>query len=212
YAIAMAYVEAAVVAYLRELHGIDDLVRDLPSAADRFTAIEIGREAATVLMLLAVGWIAGRRLQDRVGYFVFAFGLWDIAYYFWLAVFAGFPDSPLDWDVLFLIPLPWWGPVLAPALIAGVMCVGGAAAVLGADRGVAWRLSWTNAAVAAAGITVVLYTFMADALGALPDGTEAVRHVRPSDFQWPLFVMGFVVMSWAGLRVTWPGRSRLLRT
>lgn len=212
YAVAMAYVEAAVVAYLREIHGIEDLMRDLPTTADRFTAIEVGREAATMVMLLAVGWIAGRRLQDRLGHFVFAFGLWDIFYYFWLAIIEGWPHSPLEWDVLFLIPVPWWGPVLAPVLIAGMMCVGGAAAVLGADRGVTWRLSWTNAAVAATGMGVVLYTFMADGLGALPDGADAVNRVRPSDFQWPLFALGFVVMSWAGLRVTWPGPSWLLRT
>jgi hypothetical protein len=212
YAIAMAYVEGAVVTYLREARGIDDLMRDLPTKFDRLAGIEIGREAATIVMLLSVGWLAGRKLQDRLGFFVFAFGLWDIAYYFWLAIFNGWPRSPLDWDILFLIPVPWWGPVLAPALIAAVMCVGGAAAVLGADRGVSWRLSWTNTGVAAAGIALVLYSFTADGLNALPDGLNAVSHVRPSDFQWPLFTLGFVVMSWAGLRVTWPGRSRVLRT
>ncbi|MEX2160023.1 MAG: hypothetical protein WEB04_11535 [Dehalococcoidia bacterium] len=212
YAVAMGYVEAAVVSYLREMYGIEDLVRDLPQVADRFTAIEIGREAMTVAMLLSVGLIAGRKLQDRLGFFVFAFGVWDIAYYCWLALFVGFPHSPLDWDALFLIPLPWWGPVLAPALIAGMMCVGGAAAVYGADRGVSLRLSWTNTAVAAAGIALVLYTFMSDAIGALPDGADAVRRVRPSDFQWALFALGFIAMSWAGLRVTWPGRLRILKT
>ncbi len=208
----MAYVEAAVVSYLREMRGIDDLMHDLPTTLDRFVAIEIGREAATMVMLLCVGWIAGRRLQDRLGFFVFAFGMWDVGYYGWLALFEGWPRSPLDWDVLFLIPVPWWGPVLAPALIAAMMSLGGAAAVIGADRGVSWRLSWTNAAVAAAGIALVLYTFTVDAWGAVPDGREAVARVRPSDFQWPLFTLGFVVMSWAGLRVIWPWRSRVLRT
>ena len=164
YAIAMANVEAAVVVYLRELHGIDDLIRDLPTVADRLVALEIGREAATVAMLLAVGWLAGRRLQDRLGHFVFAFGLWDIAYYGWLALYEGWPRPPLDWDVLFLIPVPWWGPVLAPALIAAVMCLGGAAAVRQVDRGVAWRLTWTNVAIAAAGSAIVLYTFTAENL------------------------------------------------
>jgi hypothetical protein len=212
YAVAMAYVEASVVSYLREALGIDDLRRDLPAEFDRLAGIEIGREVATILMLLAVGWIAGRRLQDRLGYFVFAFGLWDIAYYFWLGIFEGWPRSPLDWDILFLIPVPWWGPVLAPVLIAAMMCVGGAAAVFGADRGVAWRLNWTNAGIAAAGIAIVLLTFTIDGLRAVPDGVGAVGNVRPSDFAWWLFVPGFVAMSWAGLRVTWPGRSRLLRT
>jgi len=212
YAVAMAYVEAAVVAYLREARGIDNLMRDLPTHFDRLAGIELGREVATVVMLGALGWMAGRRLQDRLGYFVFAFGLWDIAYYFWLALFEGWPSSPLDWDILFLIPVPWWGPVLAPVLIAAVMCLGGAAAVLQVERGVVWRLNRTNLGLAAAGIAVVLYTFMADSLGALPGGRDAVIRVRPSDFEWPLFALGFVIMSWAGLRMTWPWRSTLLRT
>lgn len=212
YAVAMAYVEASVVAYLRDLYGITDIITDLPARADRLTAIETGREAMTVVMLLAVGWLAGRRLQERIGYFVFAFGLWDIAYYAWLALFAGWPGSPLDWDVLLLIPVPWWGPVLAPAMIALLMCVGGAACVMQAERGIAWRLDRINVSIAAAGIAVVLYTFMVDALAATPDGLGAVAHARPSAFQWPVFAMGFAVMAWAGLRVTWPASSRWLRT
>jgi hypothetical protein len=212
FAVAMANVEAAAVVYLREAYGIDDILRDMPQRADRLTAIEIGREAATMMMLLTLGVAVGRRLQDRIGYFVLAFGAWDIAYYGWLAMFEGWPRSPLDWDILFLIPLPWWGPVIAPASIAAMMCVGGAAAVVGVDRGVGWRMSWTNAGIAFAGIVVVLYTFMADAIWAVPDGGEAVQRVRPSDFEWGLFVVGFTVMSWAGLRVTWPAQSRWLRT
>jgi hypothetical protein len=101
--------------------------------------------------------------------------------------------------------------VVAPASIAAMMCVGGAAAVVQVDRGVTWRLERLNVGLAAAGIAVVLYTFMADAIAAIPDGREAVQKVRPSDFQWALFLFGFSVMSWAGLRVTWPWRSPLLR-
>lgn len=212
FAVAMAYVESAAVVYLREAYGITDIVHDLPREPDRLTAIEIGREAMTIVMLLAVGMIAGRRMQDRIGYFVLAFGAWDIAYYGWLALFLGWPRSPLDWDVLFLIPLPWWGPVIAPASIAAMMCIGGAAAVLQAERGIAWRMTRANVGLAAAGIAVVLYTFMADAIAAIPDGSAAVSKVRPGSFAWPLFLAGFGVMSWAGLRVTWPWRSRLLRT
>jgi hypothetical protein len=211
YALAMAYMESAVVAYLREMYGITDIAHDLPRMSGRIAAIETGREAATVIMLLTVGWIAGRRLQDRLGYFVFAFGLWDIAYYAWLMLFVGWPRSPLDWDILFLIPVPWWGPVLAPALIAAMMCVGGAAAVVQAERDLRWRINRTNVAIAAAGIAVVLYTFMAESLSAVPDGLDAVANARPSDFQWSAFLLGFAVMSWAGLRVTWPGHSRVLR-
>lgn len=210
FAIAMAYVEAAAVAYLREAYGINDLLSDLPDRPDRLVAIELGREFATLVMLATVGILAGKRLQDRTGYFVLAFGAWDLAYYAWLSLFVGWPRSPFDWDVLFLLPLPWWGPVIAPAVIAMMMCVGGAATIVQADRGIAWRLDRLNVGLAAAGIAIVLFTFMFDAIGAVPDGLDAVAKVRPSEFLWTLFIAGFVVMSWAGLRVTWPRPSRLL--
>jgi len=211
FAIAMANVEAAVVVYLRAVYGIDDVVRDMPHEFDRFAAIELSREFATMVMLFTVGVLSGRRLQDGVGFFVFAFGVWDIAYYGWLAAFDGWPTSPLDWDILFLIPLPWWGPVLAPSMIALMMCVGGAAAALQVDRGIAWRMTPANVAIAAAGVAICLYVFMADAIAAIPDGRLAVQQVRPTDFHWGLFLLGFAVMSWAGLRVTWPAGSRILR-
>ena len=75
-------------------------------------------------MLLAVGWIAGTKIQSRLGYSFFAFGLWDIFYYIFLKVFIGWPNSVMDPDILFYIPLPWWGPVLAPVLISVLMIVG----------------------------------------------------------------------------------------
>ena len=74
------------------------------------------REAATLVMLLAVGMLAGADVAPRLGYTAIAFGVWDIFYYVFLRVIGGWPRSLFDWDILFLLPLPWWGPVLAPVL------------------------------------------------------------------------------------------------
>ncbi len=76
-----------------------------------------------MVMLVAVGWLAGRGRAERWAYGLFAFGMWDIGYYIWLKVLVNWPATLLDWDVLFLIPLRWWGPVLAPVLIAALICV-----------------------------------------------------------------------------------------
>ena len=54
-----------------------------------------------------------------------AFGVWDIWYYIFLRQITGWPSSLLDWDVLFLIPLPWWGPVIAPVSISLLLILGG---------------------------------------------------------------------------------------
>ena len=63
-------------------------------------------------------WVAATTLPGRVGAFALAMGVWDIFYYVFLWVFTGWPASIVDPDVLFLIPLPWWGPVISPTLIA----------------------------------------------------------------------------------------------
>lgn len=81
YAIAMAYLESAVVVYLRRLYGISDLILSVPPFDPQIGAIELGREAATLVMLLAVGWVSGKKFQSRLGFAIFAFGLWDIFYY-----------------------------------------------------------------------------------------------------------------------------------
>ena len=109
FAVAMAWVEAAVVFYLRRL--VDRIEpyqpNPLPIAGDLGGA-ELVREAATLVMLLAVGWLAGRAWRTRLGFFLAAFGVWDIFYYVFLRAMTGWPHSLFDWDVLFLIPLPWW--------------------------------------------------------------------------------------------------------
>jgi len=195
FAVAMAYVESAVVVYLRAMYGIEDLLTDMPALPDAYTVIEVGREAATLLMLVAVGWVAGRRWQDRLGYGVFAFGLWDIFYYGWLYLFIGWPASLLEWDVLFLLPLPWWGPVLAPMLIALLLAAVGGLAVIEAARDEPLRVRTSDWWVAGAGALLALYLFMADAVRALPDGVAAVGQVRPTRFNWPLFAIALLAMS-----------------
>jgi len=204
FAVAMAYLESAVVVYLRALYEIEDLLRDIPLAPDQYTPVEIGREMATLAMLALIGWIAGRRRQDRIGYALFAFGLWDIFYYGWLFILTGWPETLLDWDLLFLIPLPWWGPVLSPMLISLIMIVGGGMAVLWAERGRALRFTVAEWGAAGAGMVLALYIFMRDALHALPGGLEAVSRVRPTAFNWPLFLIALAGMAFVLVRTVRP--------
>src|SRR2546425_657713 len=126
YAAAMAYVEAAVVLYLRTMVDRLDPYQSPPvTLPDHLVRAEMVREVATLIMLFAVGWLAGRTWRSRLGYTLVAFGVWDILYYVYLVPLSGWPRSLLDWDILFLLPLPWWGPVLAPVSIAVLMVLGG---------------------------------------------------------------------------------------
>ena len=109
YAAAMAWVESAVVFYLRSM--IDRLEPYQPDpfpVIGGFAPVELPREFATLVMLFAVGALAGRTWRSRLGYAAVAFGVWDIFYYVFLKIICGWPHSLLDWDVLFLLPLPWW--------------------------------------------------------------------------------------------------------
>jgi hypothetical protein len=119
WAVAFAAVEAMIVYYLRKLFGIEYRLRF--TAADfhfphAYLAYEQAREAATMVMLLAVGFLAGRTWWQRVAFWLLAFGVWDIFYYVWLWVLLRWPSSLGDRDLLFLIPNEWWDPVWMPVL------------------------------------------------------------------------------------------------
>jgi hypothetical protein len=203
YAVAMAYVEAAVVVYLRRLYGIVDPMQDVVPFDPFLAGTEVGREAATLVMLLALGWAVGRGLQARVGLAFFAFGLWDIFYYIWLKTLIGWPISLLTPDILFLIPVPWWGPVLAPVLVAALAVTGGALAVVADGRGRKVRLKALEGTALGVGMLAALYTFTADALATLPASAEALGRLRPTRFNWPVFLSGLAMMAWSVWRATW---------
>jgi hypothetical protein len=186
FAIAMAQLEAAVVAYLRELYYPDGFRFPLVTLRNRIAAVEIGREAATVVMMLAVARLASRDGWRRLSAFLFTFGLWDIFYYAWLWIMLGWPDGLLTWDILFLIPLPWVGPVLAPMLIALTMAAAGLAIEVLRDRGRTPRVHRVEWAVIVAGAVALLTVFMSDA-GAV------LRGDSPTRFPWVPFAAGLLV-------------------
>ncbi len=209
YAIAMAWVESAVVVYLRMMIGrVDPYQADPLPVSVGLGGIEMGREVATLVMLWAVGWLAGRTWRGRLGYSLLAFGTWDIFYYIFLILMSGWPRSILDWDVLFLVPLPWWSPVLAPVLISLLLILGGMLATLSERSGhPAWPHAWAWM-LNAAGVGLALYTFMASALRALPGGEQAVRHALPASFNWPLFLLALALMAIPVANLGWQVRRR----
>jgi len=196
YAAAMAYVESAVVLYLRTMVGhVDPYQPDPVMLPEGLVRAEMVREAATLIMLFAVGWLAGRTWRSRLGYTLVAFGVWDILYYVFLVPLSGWPRSLLDWDILFLLPLPWWGPVLAPVSIAVLMAVGGTlVSLFDRPERALWPGPWARGA-SLIGVVLVLYVFMTDAIRAAGGGAEAARHVLPTQFNWPVFVVAWLLLA-----------------
>ena len=204
YAIAMAFLEAVVVVYIRGLlHITNDHVVLGP-----YVTMEIWREVTTLVMLVAMGWLAGRRGVERWAYGLFAFGLWDIWYYVWLKVLIDWPATLLDWDTLFLIPLTWWGPVLSPVLVATLICITAVLAMVRLARGEPLGVTPARMGIGVLGGLLALYVFMSDSLHALQQGRTDWDTLRPEPFKWPLFLIALVLMAGPTFMATWPGTPR----
>jgi hypothetical protein len=136
FAAAFGFVEAAVVAYLRAATGLlpgyqgtlADVMRrsgefyQQSQAIDQFPpsllTLELFREAATIVMLLSVAFLAAAKRSSRAAVFLWTFAIWDITYYGALWATVRWPLSLRDPDVLFLIPRPWISPVWFPLLVS----------------------------------------------------------------------------------------------
>lgn len=191
FALAMALVEAAVVIYLRAM--LQPAGAALP--LQPYLRIEIAREAATLVMLAAAGWLAGPAPAARAAWFVYAFGLWDLGYYLWLKILAHWPMSLFDPDVLFLIPIPWTAPVIAPVMVAALLCLAALLALARLEHGQTVGFGFAHFALFASGVLGALCTFLVDALRLLSAGHSNWADLRPGLFAWPFFLASFVLMA-----------------
>ncbi|MGA8180577.1 MAG: hypothetical protein WB792_10990 [Desulfobacterales bacterium] len=199
FAIAFAWVESAVVVYLRKIffgggfrfplvvnwengrHVIDPLVR-----------IEFGREIATVIMLVAVSWVAGKNRIQKFCFFMIAFGIWDLFYYLWLYVMVRWPESLMTWDLLFYVPLPWVGPVITPLLISMAMVTGGSLMIYYDDKGYDIRLRWYDMAVELGCGLLMITAFCWDWKNIIQIPGDIKRTGIPHPFAWWLFLPAYV--------------------
>ncbi len=186
FAIAMAYFESAVVVYLRELYYPEGFSFPLKILDNQILIIELFRELATVIMLVAVSAICGRKCWERFGYFIILFGIWDIFYYVFLKITLGWPSSLFEWDVLFLIPYPWIGPVIAPSLVALLMIIIGISITNLFNKGYNFKptlITWLLAIIATG---MILYSFMYDTNATL-------RLEKPQPYLYWLLISGLTL-------------------
>lgn len=206
FAIAMGFFEAAVVIYLREIYYNDGFSFPLRPMPLNIAAVEICREAATVIMLVAVGYLTGKTRLQRFAYFNLAFAVWDIFYYVFLYVFLGWPQSLSTWDILFLIPLPWVGPVWAPCLLSSLMIVGSLFVILQVNKDAGFNVKRRYWFLLITGALVCIFSFMLDFMLAVSASygsifspqavlSEARRYI-PNSFNYVLFFTGFALMSY----------------
>jgi hypothetical protein len=183
FAIAMAFVEAAVVIYLRAIYYPDGFRFPLKAFVDYKILIEVCREAATIVMLSTVAHIAGRTFLERFAYLMLSFGVWDIFYYIWLKILIEWPASLLDWDILFLIPVPWIGPVIAPVSVSLLMVIFSILIASAIQKGHNFRPSAASYILALLAIALILYSFTYD--------TGATLHQQmPKPYRYEFLIAG----------------------
>lgn len=191
--VAMAYVEAALVVHLRSLYYPDNPQNIFPLNILDFRdyAIELGRETATIIMILTIALLVEKSIARRFAAFVYIFGLWDLGYYAWLKVFINWPQGWLEWDVLFLIPWPWLGPWITAAAIALLFVLWGAYVLVSA---VDPEFNKVSISLFLIGSTLGLMAFLDPAMPLLSGGEEAFRGFQPISFSWTLYLTGFALM------------------
>jgi hypothetical protein len=123
FATAMGFLEAIVLVYVREIYYPEGFNFPLKTMSEWMIVMELARELCTLFMLGAVAWISGKIFLQRLSVFLFIFGVWDIVYYVALKIFLGWPESLFTWDILFLIPITWVAPVLAPVICSFIMII-----------------------------------------------------------------------------------------
>ena len=196
FAAAMAWVESAVVVDLRTLvDRIEPYQANPLPFMPKLGEVELIREIAILIMLFALGWLAGHSRPTRWGYTFLAFGMWDTLYYVFLKIIVDWPHSIWDWDILFLLPLPWWGPVIAPVIIAVMMIIFGTLVTQFdlANQSI-WptRRSWV---LGLSGAILALLVFMSEAMSSINGGIEASRSALPTWFNWPVFIIALALMA-----------------
>ncbi|WP_346863638.1 hypothetical protein [uncultured Draconibacterium sp.] len=207
FALAMGILEAIVVVYVRELYYPNGFVFPLKTLPKHIVAIEIIRELSTLLMLGSVAWIAGKNGLKRLSAFLFLFGIWDIVYYIALKVFLNWPESFFTWDILFLIPITWVGPVLAPLICSFLMILMALLFDYYQSKRRLYKLTIAELLLLFAGSAVIFISFTIDfgliiwrgnfstGFFSLPENEEFTQIVStwiPGDFLWGVFGTGIL--------------------
>lgn len=194
FSVAFAWIESAVVHYLHFHFYPDGFKFPLVEWKLSVLMVEVIREASTMIVLAAVAFFAGRSWWRRLAYFMTCLGIWDIFYYVWLLLFEGWPQSPLTDDLLFLIPVPWAGPVIAPVLVSVFLIVSAALIIWFEEKRGVFKPGLLVVSLTLLSWALILYSFMESA-------PMIIESLDIGPFNWWVFAFGLIVWCAAIARV-----------
>lgn len=223
FAVAMAFVETMIVYYLRKLYYPNNILFPLNvSMPTEILVLEWLREAATIVMLIAVAVLAGKKAKEKFAYFIYSFAVWDIFYYVWLKAILDWPSSLMTWDVLFLIPITWASPVICPIIVSASMILY-AIAILRSDKNKMtknqiWALSiggiliyvsfvWNYSSLFLKRGYVLKFSEVAIEKDIMNLALDIASSYIPDYFNWPLFTLG-IILALGSLYFFYKGRKK----
>ena len=205
FAITMGFLEAIVVVYLREIFYPEGFHFPLATIPPELFNIELVREVTTIIMLVCIGLLAGKSNYEKFAWFLFAFGVWDIFYYVGLKLMLGWPVSLMTWDILFLIPATWIGPVLAPVICSLTMIFLSLMIIFFENNGYNVRFGKYSGTLFVFGSVIIFFSFIESYLLLLyfegffnifnntfnqASLEQAISTFVPEQFNWLLFWIG----------------------
>lgn len=223
FSIAMAFLESSVVVYLREIMYPEGFSFPLVAFEGHLAVTEILREISTLVMLASVAFMAGKTLSRSLACFVYSFAVWDIFYYVFLKLLLDWPSSLLEWDILFLLPVTWTGPVISPLIVCMVMISLAALILYNSYRGLDTGLKVAEWLILITGAIVVIVSFTWDYSGYIleryslsdiwnmpRDGSllEYAAGYVPRSFNWWLFASGILILTSAIILIYLRFRSK----
>jgi hypothetical protein len=223
FAIAMGILEGIVVVYVRQLYYPEGFHFPLTLLSPDMLKVEWLREIATIVMLVSIAWLAGKNFIQRLSFFLFTFAVWDIVYYVLLKWILDWPSSLLTWDILFLIPIPWLGPVLAPVICSLTMIVMAVLYAYLPAKGYPFIIRPLDWILILTGSAIIFFTFIRDYLkliartGILSDGDnpvikenfwKAITSFVPDHYNWWLFFAGELLILFSLLLVVRKAKVR----
>ena len=215
FSIAMGFMESAIVIYLRELYYPEGFNFPLKIIGNKIAITEFLREIATIIMLAGIGILTGRKAIEKFAIFIYCFAIWDIFYYVFLKLILNWPESLLTWDILFLVPVTWVGPVIAPVINSFTMIILAFCIIYFIDKkGITklekpvWALLILGSAIILISYTMEYTTFMlnkfsVNGIFGVSQKSEIIQYACtfvPHNFNWYIFGTG-VLMQFVGIYV-----------
>src|ERR1051326_2440116 len=194
FSIAMGYLETSVVVYLRAIYYPNGFDFPLVNMNTLIAATELGREAATIIMLVGIGIVAGKNSTQRFAWFHYCFAIWDIFYYIFLKLLLNWPGSFFTWDILFLIPLPWVGPVICPVIISLTMILLALLLIYFNEKNPSVKINSKEWLLFIGGSLVIIFSFILDCYRCIHaykgEVLDAIAQYIPLHFDWWIFWTG----------------------